>query len=275
MRNRRTGRKPVSDIGAKELQCSQSKITRLEQGQSPIRIGDLKLLLTLYEIGFEHAERLLQLHREARELSYWQHNIALIGTYSDFEAGATEIRTHDPLLVPGLLQTEQYATAVFRSANPDLTDERVRQYVAERRERLEVLDKKHPPRIWALLTEGCLRTNIGGPAVMADQLRHLRGMLAEYPNMVVQIVTFDAAAAAAPVGQFALLAFDGLPTIAYAEYAGGGAVFLEKRNEIDRVESLFEQLHSAALSASESLELIERLAGDYDARSPLGQVDPQ
>ena len=120
------------------------------------------------------------------------------------EREAASIREFNALAVPGLLQTEEYARALFRACKPADSDEEIGQHVAARLERQAILDRPKPPMLWAVVDEGVLRRPVGGPETFCRQLTHL-ARVGKRPGIVFQVMPFSAGAHAGLLGEFILL----------------------------------------------------------------------
>ncbi|MFE7129922.1 Scr1 family TA system antitoxin-like transcriptional regulator [Streptomyces sp. NPDC057638] len=123
--------------------------------------------------------------------------------YVELERHAVSIRMFDTQVIPGLLQTEQYARAMLAAVRPDNLDD----LVAARLTRQEILKGGDPPRCWFIVDEQALRRKIGGPAVMADQLQRLL-VLGQEPRIVIQVVPEEVVAHPGLAGPFTILTFD-------------------------------------------------------------------
>lgn len=150
-------------------------------------------LLVAYGVPLdaEPGSSLLAQARDLREDGWWQRVGGEYATYIAYESEAVELKNYEPTLVPGLLQTERYARAVNiigREVDPDTVNQRV----ATRMTRQEVLHRQPTPlRLHAVLSEAALRTEVGGPEVLRDQLTHLV-TLSELPNVTIQVLRFEA-----------------------------------------------------------------------------------
>jgi transcriptional regulator with XRE-family HTH domain len=169
------------------------------------------------------------------------------------EPEATDIRAFEPLLVPGLLQTEEYARAVMMSGQKP---ERLEQAVSARMERQKILDRKdpEPPRLWVVLDDGVIRRQVGGPDVMRKQLDHLLEMAQRY-NVTIQLVPASVGAYPGLMGGFSILSFDEGADIAYAGAASGGYM-IEQQKDVARTVTRFELIRAKAMSAQDSIMLI-------------------
>ena len=164
------------DVGHR-LDCSGTRISRIETGRISIRPGDVRELLEIYGVTGAEADLLVQLAREARQKGWWHtYGRALpawFEAYIGLEAAAVRFRDFQSMVIPGLLQTEEYARAVLRAAPyPGSADDIDRQ-VALRMERQNILAQPGPPDLWLVLAESVVRVQVGGPPVMRSQLRRL------------------------------------------------------------------------------------------------------
>ncbi|MEV6161387.1 helix-turn-helix transcriptional regulator [Streptomyces sp. NPDC052052] len=180
---------------------------------------------------------------------------------AEAEAMAKAIREYAPLLIPGLLQTEAYARAVFRAYQPTAPEDVINDLVAARLERAQLLTGPTTPLVWAVLDEAVLRRRVGGPAVMAEALRHVL-KLARGHRIIVQVLPFSAGAHAALNGALKLMSFTDAPALAYLEVLGTGHLEDDPAS-VSRYELSYELVVASALSPELSLTLIESLAEDY------------
>jgi transcriptional regulator with XRE-family HTH domain len=178
--------------------------------------------------------------------------------WPDKEAEAKTLRWYEPLLVPGLIQTEDYARAVFRT-RVGATDDEIGEMVAARMERQVILDRDTPPTLWVVLDEGVLRRPVGGKHVMREQLNRLMDA-ARRPNIVVQVIPGGVGAHEGLRGGAFIVAESGsAPSAAYQDTAARGQV-IEDADDIGALMVLWDTLRSEALSRVASLELIEEVA---------------
>lgn len=248
------------------LDCSGTRISRIETGRISAGPGDVRELLEVYGIGGGEAAALVQLARDARKKGWWHtYGMTLpdwFEAYVGFETEAATFRDFQPLYIPGLLQTEDYARAVLKAAPTEGTPEYVDRQVGLRIERQGILTRKNPPELWFVLSETALRVQVGGPAVMAAQLRHLVELAAR-PNITLQVLPFTTAAHVNPVTGFRILGFPDRrdPTIVYVEHLTG-ALFLERDEEIHSYNVIFDHLRAEALGKEASTRLISRIADE-------------
>jgi Domain of unknown function (DUF5753) len=172
--------------------------------------------------------------------------------YIGLEAGAASIRNFEPIVVPGLLQTEEYARKTLRNGPGELDREDVERLVQVRMERQRILGREDRPRLWAVLDEAVIRRLVGGPEVMREQLRHLIDC-AEQGKTTLQVVPFGAGAHAGTTGPFVILEFPEPtdPDVVYVETLAGD-IYLEASPDVDRYALAFARLLAAAPSCAVS-----------------------
>jgi transcriptional regulator with XRE-family HTH domain len=262
-RLRDRAQRTVADV-AGELGWSESKLSRIETANSGIRRPDLERLLGVYTVEATERSRLLALAGQSRQRSWWEaYGDALpdaYETYIGFEAEATSIFTYEAQVVPGLLQTDEYASAIMRAFLAHDRPDVIGQRVAVRMARQAVLTRDPPPTLWAILDEAVLRRQIGGPDVMRRQLLRLVEM-SERQVVTVQVLPFAAGAHRALDGSFVVLEFAGGPDhpLVYSEGMTGG-VFRSKAEDLRQYWMTFESLRGAALSVDKSVEFISAVA---------------
>jgi len=248
------------DQVAERLECSGSKISRIETGQTGVTPRDVRDMLDIYSVDAEYADQLLKIAREARQKGWWQlYGDVLTGAYVGLEAAADHIRSYEALVVPGLLQTEEYAQAMIHAARPDISATDVEKRVRVRIGRQSLLTQDDPIDLWVVLDEAVLRRPVGGRAVMRRQLEHL-SQAAGWPNVTLQVLPFSAGAHAGMDGTFTMLLYDESAgqNFVFASNAAGG-LFLEKDDELQRYGFIFDYLRANALRPDESVSLIVKL----------------
>ena len=255
------------DVGQR-LDCSGTRISRLETGRISVKPGDVRELLEIYGVTGAEAESLVQLAREARRKGWWHtYGRALpnwFEAYIGLEAEAVRLRDFQPLVIPGLLQTEDYARAVLRAAPNAGSAEDIDRQVALRMERQTVLSQANAPDLWIVLSETVLRVQVGGASVMRAQLRRLVDV-AERSSVTLQVLPFTAAAHVQPISPFTILEFPEVadPTVVYLEHLTG-SLFLESEEEVRRYTVVFDHLRAEALGTGPSVDLIARVAAELD-----------
>ena len=248
---------------AEQMGWSVAKVYRIEGDKVRVLPRDAQRLLTLYGIGGEQAEAVMELARAARAKDWWHQYSGAIPEWFQFyvglEAAASAMQEYCAELVTGLLQTEAYARAVMAAAARSDTGEMDRQ-VAVRLERQKRLTAADAPALWVVLDEAVLRRQVGGPAVMAAQLAHIDQMAGQ-PNVTVQVLPFTAGAHPAMLGSFTLMQFPDPADkdVVYRE-AETGALYLEKQQDVRRYSLMIDYLRAQALGPAESRALIAQLA---------------
>jgi transcriptional regulator with XRE-family HTH domain len=250
----------IEEVGEK-LECSASKISRIETGHVGVTPRDARDLLALYGAAGDDREALVQLAREARTRGWWHaYREVFTGAFVGLEADASSLRAYQALLVPGLLQTERYARAVIRAMRPDADDSELSRRVSARMERQRLLTDSSPPEYWAVMDEAVLHRTVGGREVMAEQLIRLIEV-AELPQVTVQVVPFGAGAHPGMEGPFLILGFpeQADPDVVYVDSTTSG-VYLEMPSDVRRYALMFDHLRAAALKPDDSVELIAAFA---------------
>jgi len=251
------------DVGQR-LECSGTRISRMETGRISARPGDVRELLEIYGVTGAEADSLVQLARDARRKGWW-HGYGRVlppwfEAYIGLESDAARLRDFQPLVVPGLVQTEGYARAVLRAAPHAGRGEDVDRQVALRMQRQAILDQASPPEAWLVISESVLRMRVGGPAVMRAQLRRLADLAAR-TDLTIQVLPSGTAAQVQAVSPFTMLEFADAadPAVVYLEHLTGG-VFVENEDEVRRYRVVFDHLRAEALGTVESADLITRVA---------------
>ncbi|MGF1431855.1 helix-turn-helix domain-containing protein [Kitasatospora sp. LaBMicrA B282] len=251
------------DEAAERIGCHRTKINRIENARLGISLGELRDLLTFYDVEDPaQVEEMVSLARRGREPGWVRRASIARPSFSDFigyEETAHYIRSYETLLVAGLLQTPDYARAVIQAAPSTLGPEAAEALVAARIERQEVLKRTDPPRLCVIEGEAALRLQVGGAAVMRRQLDHLAEM-ADHPSVNIQIVPDRAGAHAGLFGAFVLFAF---PNPAFSDVVcvehRTGTLFMETPEEAAEYTLIFDSLRTAALSPGDSLDLLARI----------------
>ena len=249
----------------KAVGWSESKISRIETGRVKIAQPDLERLLDLYEVTGETRTGLLTLARQATHRGWWRSYSDALPTwfenYVGLENGAKSLFTYQNQLVHGLMQTEDYATALFAANQPALSVDEVERQLAARATRQALLTATNPLRVWAVVDEAVLRRQVGGKAVMRGQLHRLLE-IAAMPNVTLQVMPFAEGAHASMGTSFELLQFPepGDTAIVYIE-DHTSSQYLEAVADIERYTLIFDHLRASALAPERSAEFINQVAG--------------
>jgi len=258
---------------ASQLDWSPSKILRIESGENSISTTDLQALLAIYNISDPRKkDELIRLARESRK--------QIASAYDDvlskealklqrYEKAASIIRQYQPTLMPGLLQTREYAEALLRIiASPDDSERAIQRRVEARLERQELLELNDPPEMFFILDEAVVRRNIGheaGRAVMRPQIEHLK-KVNELPRVTIQIVPFAVGAYKAMRGPFVLLEFAeaSLNDLLYLESPTGEYVAQEEPSETRPYLEQFWDLELKATKREELNGFLDGILSDLD-----------
>jgi transcriptional regulator with XRE-family HTH domain len=267
LRRLREGRGITREDAGYAIRASESKISRMELGRVSFKERDVADLLSLYGVndGIER-EALLGLVREANKSGWWHsYNDVLPGwfqTYVGLEEAATLIRTYEVQFVPGLLQSEEYARAVFGQSRPVISDEELERRVSLRLRRQKLLTDGNSPRLWAVIDEAALRRPVGGPKVMRGQLQYLID-IAEQPNVVIQVMPFRFGAHAGESGAFSILRFpeQDLADVVYLEQLTS-ALYLDKRDDVDAYIQVMERLCVDSLTPGQTIDLLTSILAE-------------
>lgn len=249
---------------AETLGCSESKIRKIEGGYVGVVKAELNMLLDLYKVDDERIrDSLTDLQKLGKQRGWWAQFGRLPGpftTYLDLESTATTLRIFEPLMIHGLLQSEDYARAVAESVSLDDPAERDRQARIRVARQERVWGSDDPPTVWAILDEAALRRTVGSPAIMYDQLRHLLAM-AERPSLTLQIVPFRHGGHPGALGAFTIFEFDEdrHSPVVYVE-GQAGSLYLERSSDLSRCSLAYDHLTAAALSPPDSVAMVEEIA---------------
>lgn len=254
----RSGRK--TEEAADLLGVKRPTITRMESGETLCRRTELGALCAFY--GATDAER-------AEALSRWEDakqdttRVVVPGaaprqlrSFLRAEADAASEKIISPIVINGLLQTADYATAVTQAPSgyrlPDVEIERM---VDARISRQGLISGKDPLTVHAIMDEAVVRRAVGGPEIMAEQLKHLL-RLAEQPHITLQVVPFEAGAYGTMSGAATILEFPDAedPPAAYVEYAGGGS-WVEDKGDVAKLITTFDVVKGAALTSADTANL--------------------
>ena len=253
---------------AEHLMCSPSKVSRMETGQRGATPRDVRDLCDLYDVEDpEQKDHLASLAREGKQQGWWQsHDLFGFSNFVGLEEAAESTRYYQGLVVPGLLQTADYARAIHESTIPAFTPERVEELVQVRLTRQQLLAREPPLRVWAVIDEAALRRGVGGPAVMAAQMEHLIAVN-ELPNVDIQVIAFEAGAHPGMDSCFRILEFgNSVPDVVYVEGLVG-KIYVEKPQDIETYRQVFERLSSLALDPRDSMRLVTRVREEYQRTS--------
>jgi transcriptional regulator with XRE-family HTH domain len=250
-----------ADQLAERLRCSPSRISRIETARIRITPGTVHEILDVLGVNGAERNRLVELARDAEQSGWWQAYAdkfpSMLSAYLALESGASSIRSFEPLLVHGLLQTEAYARVVMEHRVE--SSEGIESRVAARLARQELLSSPDF-QFWLIFDEAVLHRQVGGHDVMNEQLVWLveRG---KQPNIRLQMIAFEAGLHSSMTGPFGILNFPDPtePAVVYIESAATHA-FLEREGALHAHEEVFARLSREALSKEETLERVSRMS---------------
>ncbi|GAA1786546.1 helix-turn-helix transcriptional regulator [Actinomadura chokoriensis] len=244
---------------ARRLGWSRQKVMRIERALTKASGHDLNAVMDLYGITSPRRDALLQLAKDAWKRGWWTaYRDIFAGTYLSLEDEASQIRDWQPQVVPGPLQTPDYAREVVMAFTDDASD--IERRVAARMTRRSILSRPNTPEIQVVLDESILYRRVGGAETMRAQFNSLLAD-ADRPRLTLQVLPFDRGRHPGLNGAFVILTFEaGLdPDIAYLETPGGD-IYLESADDVARRRVTFDKLSQLAMSPDESRARIQRAA---------------
>jgi len=256
----------TAEAVAERLLVSQSKISRLENGRRSISQRDVRDLCGVYEVEDHRiVDSLMQMAKESRQQGWW-HAFGDIpySVYIGLETDAASVRNYESLLVPGLLQTREYAEAVLDGMEPEATPADNAKRVEVRMKRQErINDPLTPLRFWAVVDESALRRIVGNRRIMREQLERLIDLSRE-PHVTVQVLPFTVGAHPGMVGTFSLLEFSDAAdsSVVYLEGVTSD-LYLEKHTEVQHYSVMYEHLRAQAHNPDQTRQFMLELAKDY------------
>lgn len=253
---------------ATAMDWSLSKLIRIENGSVNISTNDLKAILQHYKITDEgRIAELISLSRSARERSWWSmyrdsappRLLQLI----EYEAAAFIARNFQPLVVPGLLQTEEYARMSTLQLDPKMSASRVEASIEIRMKRQELLKRADAPLLFFIMDEAVVRRVVGGTAMMRRQLERMIEV-SDLANVTIEIVPFSAGLLPGLQGQFLIYEFPDATDddVLYLEDGRGTLLTRDNTDEVLKLREEFERLREASLGPEGSIEFLRTLVGE-------------
>jgi hypothetical protein len=250
---------------AEALEFSQSKVSRMETAQVGASPHDVSALAKLYGCDQEQRDRLMRLARDARAAwatGWWHAYVDVPSARSKYivlEMAADRIHSYEALLVPGLLQTPDYARAVIRAMYPHLRPHQVERWVEARKARQALLRRNPPPEIWMIVDEGALHRPVGGRRIMRQQLQRLIDDSA-LDAVTLQVLPFGIGEHPAMHGSFTLLglAEPTQPDVVYFENVVSD-LFQERDRVVRQFARAFQRLGRLALDPGASITRITEI----------------
>ncbi|MEU1323381.1 helix-turn-helix domain-containing protein [Streptomyces microflavus] len=257
---------------AERIGGDKPKISRQENGRQGVSKLEIEALLALYRVSDDRLRTALTtLAREGRRKGWWaQYSDILPAGFQErlsIESDAARILTFQSMLVPGLLQTAEYATEVIRAAGKSATEDQLKSYIEVRASRQEIFARDNPPQYVCLLDEAVLRREVGGPAVMAAQL----GKILEVnnpPKLTIQVVPLSQGWHAGADGAFNIYSYpDPMDLdVVNLDYLDG-ALYLEEDLPVERYQLAFDELRATALASRQSMELVSSVRREFAKRA--------
>lgn len=253
---------------ARRTEWSLSKVVRIEKGTVKISGTDLRALLRLFEIpeDGDRAAELLELARGTRQTSWWRRTYRpLISEqylqYIEYEEAASVLHLYEPLLIPGLLQTPEYATAIIREhATPGTPTDLIQARIDIRLKRQELLSRDPPPTIVCVLDEAAVQRTAGQRNLAQGQIAHLIG-LASRPEITIEILPFSAGLHRGMLESFLILSFPGSDgDVLFSETSRDTLFSDEDDSEIPGYRNVFSDLRSVSLGADSTIRYLRNLA---------------
>ncbi|WP_329091659.1 helix-turn-helix domain-containing protein [Streptosporangium sp. NBC_01469] len=258
----------TGDQAAKQLGWDPSKLSRYETARRRVQSKDLQALLDLYAVPDGKRQALVDLARNSRFKGWWDAYGDTLPTelaaYIALEAEATSIRGFSAQIVPGMLQTDEYARSVIRAGLMDLVPRgEIERRVEARKTRQRLLGRESSPLdYWIILSEAALRNRVGSPEDMRTQCHHLM-KLSRTANVTIQVLPFVSGAHPATAGTFSILSFPAHydDDVVYVETLTSN-LWVEDERDVHRYTLAFDHLRVTAYEVEESLSFIAAVADE-------------
>lgn len=239
---------------AKELGISEATLHRIETGKVPVTVASVRALCWLYEADQSVADALAELAHGTNQEQWWDSNPVIpewFKLYVGLEASASRIYCYHGEVVPGELQIEQYARAVFEAERPGDVQAARRQVTLRLQRQNTLLNRTPPAHLTTVLDEGAVTRPVGGEAVRAAQLEHLRDV-GRREHIDIRIIPRSVGAHAAMAGAFRILEFDDPedPDIVYLE-SHTGALYLEEPSQVEEYRRIFKLVNTESVAIDE------------------------
>jgi transcriptional regulator with XRE-family HTH domain len=242
----------TGEEGPNRMGRAHSTLSRWETGGLIPRLPDVYFMLDLYGVGQKERDALVRSAREAREREDWEVHVSVaVADYAWMEGRAWKVEAFQDSVLPGLLQTPDYAREVLRAWNPSATPQQIERTLAARIVRQRRLIEDDPLQLAAVIGEGALRLLVGGPEVMRAQLKHLVDLASE-PGIALRVLPFATGTHAGMTGPFKILRFHDDQDVATVETRGGD-VYME---DVEPFAQALRRLSAAALPQRKSLAMI-------------------
>ena len=254
-----------------------SKISRIETGQRGATRETSATYATFMALPAKRSVTALWVsRREGKQQGWWQPYDLPDSTYVGLEQAATSLEIYHSAVVPGLLQTADYARAVHEGGIPKLNQDVIEQRIEVRIRRQMLLSQGKPPGFHAVLDEAALYRQVGGPRVMYEQLKKIIDAC-ERPRTSVQVLPYTVGAHPAMESNFTILKLDTLATrVSRVVYVEGlvGQIYLDRPQDTDRYLQAFAQLTKIALNPQDSVDLLRKTCKVYlKGLAPVGSLE--
>jgi transcriptional regulator with XRE-family HTH domain len=264
LRELRTKKQMTLDDVAGEFGWSASKASRMERGLVPVSPRDVRDLAKLYGVDdLDEINLLVSMAATSRQRDWWHRFDDVLprqfSIYLGFEGDAQSIHNYESLFIPGLLQTAEYARALADATADKGGDDLAARKVEARMLRQALITGHDAPRLHAIIDESALRRVVGGPGVMREQLNHLLEA-AKRPNVVIQVIPFQAGAYMSMDGGFIILRF---PDIADGDVVCidilSRSLYLDDAAEVRRYTAAWEDALATAAAPLASVDMVRRM----------------
>jgi transcriptional regulator with XRE-family HTH domain len=255
------GRLTLAETG-RSLGWSTAKVGRIEAGQTRPSPEDVSASLELFRAPAELRRMCMALAAQAAARPWWAPYKSVLGEYVAVETEAVLVRSWQPQLVEGLLQTEAYIRALVTATLPMASEAEVELRVRARLERQRMLTGEDPPVLSVVLAEDALRVPVGGGHVMAAQIAHLADA-AQWPNVTVRVLPRRVGAHPGMSGAFVLLSLPHDPVSVFVEGAPS-EIITDQATLVRDYERRFDRLSASALNAEDSLDILGQIAKEID-----------
>jgi transcriptional regulator with XRE-family HTH domain len=245
---------------AERLLCSPSKVSRLETGQRGASARDIRDLSDLYGVQAERRQQLIDLAAAGKQQAWWQARNLPYSNYVGLEEAASRIQDFGLGLIPGLLQTADYARAVLNAIHPPLSENVIAQRLAVRMKRQQLLESKSAPLFDAVIDEAVLHRVAGDRSVMKSQLQHLL-TASDLPTVTIRVLPYELGILPVTNNKFIILSFE-QPAVQGVVFIEGltGDLYLDDASDLQAYGEAFRAMSSMAAAPGDSREIIAAIA---------------
>jgi transcriptional regulator with XRE-family HTH domain len=243
------------EVAEEKLGISEPTLHRIETGKTPVTVANVRALCWLYNADQSITDALAELALGTSQEEWWDANPVIpdwFKLYVGLEVSARKIQSYDGEIIPGELQTEPYARAVYTAEQPP-DEQAIQRHVKLRTQRQKTLFTRNPPpHLTTILGEGALTRHVGGETILKAQIEHLKQLTTQHTNLDIKVLPFTTGAHAAMAGAFRILDFDDPedPDVVYLE-SHVGALYLEEPNEVNEYRRIFQLITTDAIPIRE------------------------